>query len=77
MSDRKYATLWLPCATLHHGNEVPVPVRAWDEALEDGWEPAGPSMTVQTTDVIVTFAMVKRPLSRLNLVGFETVREVQ
>ena len=59
------------------GNEVPMPVRAWDEALEDGWEPAGPSMTVPTENMIVTFAMVKRPLRRLILAGFETVQEVQ
>ena len=39
MSTARFETMWLPCATLEPGNEVPQPIEAWQEALEDGWEP--------------------------------------
>ncbi len=69
MSTARFETMWLPCGTLEPGNEGPQPIEAWQEALEDGWEPAGPSMQVATPDMIVCFAMVRRPINRLTLFG--------
>lgn len=76
MSTARVETMWLPCATLQPGQEVPQPVRAWQEALEDGWEPAGPSMSVPTESLIVVFAMVKRPVNRLAVFGVDGGRDV-
>lgn len=77
MKDQNVETMWLPCAKLTPNDEVPQPVSEWFEALEDGWKPSGPSMTVQTQELIVVFAMVQRPVSRIIVPDLKLIRELQ
>jgi len=65
-------TKWVKCAALEYekNHQVPQPLMEWEQALAEGWEPAGPSAQVNMPEMLLVWAMVKRPVARLNLEPF-------
>lgn len=62
-------TCWIVGAALEFekGHRVPQKTEEYVALQEQGWEPAGPSTSIQTPEMLIVFVLMKRPRPRLNL----------
>ena len=62
-------TRWIIGAALEpaKGHRIPLKTEEYEQHEQAGWEPAGPSSTFPTPDMMIIFVLMKRPVLNLGL----------